>query len=126
MAHPTVFVVDTDDSVHELVASVAMSHGLASEGFSSADQFLAVHDGLQPGCLVLDMPDADGRGIPKQLTSGESRLPFIVISSAATVGMVVAAFRGGAVDFFEKPLNVRSLEKAVVEAVRLDADTADP
>ena len=52
---PVVFVVDDDERARGSVCALVRSMGLASESFSSAEEFLDQHSHDQAGCLVTDV-----------------------------------------------------------------------
>lgn len=118
----TVFVVDDDPAVRAMVAKVARSVDLETEGFGSAAEFLAAYDPDRPGCLVLDvrLPVISGLELQARLAARHAMLPIIMISAYADVGVAVQALRGGALDFMAKPLSGQALSERIQEAVAID------
>ena len=112
MAHqPTVFVVDDDSGVRRSLRALGRSHGLTVETYASAQAFLAAFDPDRPGCLLLDVRLAgrNGLDIQDELRQRGHSLPIIVLTGHGDVPTSVRAFRGGALDFLEKPVPPRAL-----------------
>lgn len=119
---PTVFVVDDDRGVRRSLTALGRAHGLAVEAYASAEAFLAVYDPARPGCLLLDVRLAAGNGLDLQdeLRRRGQALSTIVITGHADVPTSVRAFRGGAVDFLEKPVAPRTLLSRIRDALAID------
>jgi RNA polymerase sigma factor (sigma-70 family) len=123
-ATPTVFVVEDDEAVRTSLRTLLRLKGLASEGFASAEEFLA---GWQPGwagCLVVDlrMPGMSGLELLGRLRELGCDLPAIVITAHGDVANTRSSFRAGAVDFFEKPVDNEALLAAIREALERSAE----
>ena len=121
----TVFVVDDDEAICDLVRRLVESVGLPVETHATARSFLDAHDPARPGCLVTDvrLPIVSGLELQQELKAGGSPLPVIVITGHADVPMAVRAMRAGAVDLIEKPLNEQRLLESIQGALRQDAQT---
>ena len=120
---PTVFVIDDDPAARESVRALAEAHHVESEGFASAEEFLARHDASRPGCAVIDLrlPEMHGLGLQEQLASAGTSLPIIIISAFADVQSTVRAMRGGAVTLLEKPCRDSELWDNIQAALERDA-----
>ncbi|MEP7206207.1 MAG: response regulator [Casimicrobiaceae bacterium] len=118
----TVYVVDDDDAVRDSLLLLLDVKGYAAEGFASADAFLEAVAADWGGCLLLDlrMPGTSGLELQAALTERGIRLPIIVISAHGDVATARTAFKAGAVDFLEKPLDETTLIAAVVAALDRD------
>jgi FixJ family two-component response regulator len=112
---PTVFVVDDDISVRESLKLLIESAGWQTETFERGQDFLAHPPVSAPSCLLLDLalPDVNGCDLQK-VVAGRTDMPIIFISGCADVPTTVRAMKGGAVDFFSKPL----LDDALLESIR--------
>ena len=102
-----VYVIDDDEAVRDSIGMLLDSADLAHRCFASADDFLALHDGSQRGCLVLDirMPGMTGLELQQRLAEIGSTLPIIFITGHGDVPMAVEAMRQGAFDFLRKPVD---------------------
>lgn len=119
---PTVFVVDDDENIRQILTMMCKSAGLDVIAFSSALRFLVEYDRDQAGCLVLDikMSDMDGLELQKKLAIQNIPIPIIFLSGLANVSMAVQAMKEGAFDFFEKPFDNEVLLHRIHQAVSLD------
>ena len=73
-------------------------------------------------CLVLDvkMPTLNGIELQEQLARSERQIPIIFITGHADVPMTIRAMKGGAIDFFTKPLDGGAILDAVTAAIDRD------
>jgi two-component system, LuxR family, response regulator FixJ len=123
MAESTVFVVDDDKGVRRSLTALGRAHGLAVETYASGEAFLAAYDPARPGCLILDVRLAAGKNgldLQDELRRRGHDLPIIVMTGYANVSASVRSFRGGAVDFLEKPVVPRALLARIREALAVD------
>ena len=92
--------------------------------FSSGRAFLDAYRPEQPGCLVLDvrMPEMDGLKVQQALWERGFGLPIIFITAHGDVPTCARAFRRGAFDFLEKPVNDDLLLEHIHKAVARDAE----
>ncbi|AYF90701.1 response regulator [Pseudomonas sp. JS3066] len=116
---PLVYLVDDDDAVRDALALLLRSVGLRSEGFSDPQVFL---DSLAPqaiGCVVLDirMPGIGGLDVLARLAE-VSDLPVVMLTGHANVDLCRRAFKGGAMEFLQKPADDDVFLDAVQTAVR--------
>jgi two-component system response regulator FixJ len=122
-----VHVVDDDEAVRRSASMLLASCGMQAQTHASAEALLARLDGLQPGCLVIDirMPGMDGLELQAELAARGCRLPVIVVTGHADVGLAVRAMKAGAADFIEKPYSAEDLINAVTAALSRMADTRE-
>jgi FixJ family two-component response regulator len=120
---PTVFVVDDDRDALESLECLLRSVGMRVEAYSEPADFLANYDPARPGCIVLDvrMPQISGLELQQELTGRGAPPPIIVITGHADVPVCAAAFRAGAYDFIEKPVNHQLLLGRIQRAIEHDA-----
>lgn len=116
---PLIYLVDDDDAVRDALALLLKSVGLRAEGFASPQQFLAQHDRHGIGCVVLDirMPGISGLDVLDTLAAG-SDLPVIMLTGHGNVDLCRRAFKSGAVEFLQKPVDDDLFLDAVQKAVR--------
>jgi two-component system, LuxR family, response regulator FixJ len=123
MDEPTVFVVDDDKGVRRSLTALGRAHGLAVEAYASGEDFLAAYDPSRPGCLILDVRLAAGKNgldLQDELRRRGHDLPIIVMTGYGNVSASVRSFRGGAVDFLEKPVVPRVLLSRIRDALAVD------
>ncbi len=122
---PTVFVVDDDEAVRNSLRFLLKSVGLPTQTLSSATEFLAAYQPVQPGCLVLDvrMPAMSGLELQQQLNLRGATLPVIFITGHGDIPMAVEAMQHGAFDFLQKPFRDQDLIDRIQKALAKDAKT---
>ena len=120
-----VFAVDDDPIVLRAIERMLRSHGIAVEGFTSPEAFLArpPYDGV--ACLLLDlkMPRMSGLDVQTAMIAKGIMMPIIFLSAQSDVPSTVRAMRGGAVDFLEKPVDdeqlLAALDRARVQSIAM-------
>jgi FixJ family two-component response regulator len=117
-----VLVLDDDLEVGESIADLLRSADLASEVFTSPQEFLRHPRPTTPACLILDVQLAGLSGLDLQadLSKGDPPLPIIFISGHGTIPMSVHAMKRGAVEFLTKPFDAEELLAAVRQALGRD------
>jgi FixJ family two-component response regulator len=123
-AEPTVYLVEDDALVRNALARNLSAEGIRCETYSSGREFLDRYDGHRPGCLVTDlkMPGMTGIEVQQSLLERGSGLPVIIITGFGDVPKAVAAMKGGAVDFIEKPFRNEVLMEAIRKALVGEAE----
>lgn len=120
--NPTVFIVDDDADALDSLECLLKSIGLAVEPYQSPSAFLQNYDATRPGCIVLDvrMPELSGLELQQELSRRGPTPPVIVITGHGDVPVCAAAFRAGAFDFIEKPVNPQLLLGRIQRAIEQD------
>jgi two-component system response regulator DctR len=119
----TVFVVDDDAAALKSLRWLLESVDLRVEAYRSARELLAEYDPDVPGCLVLDirMPGMSGLELQAELLKRGCRHPIIFVTGHGDVPTCSTAYRRGAFDFVEKPVNDQAIVDLVNQAVSADA-----
>jgi FixJ family two-component response regulator len=122
LGDPIVLVLDDDRAVGESIADLLRSADLASEVFTSPQEFLRHPRPTAPPCLFIDVQLAGQSGLDLQadLAKGDPPLPIIFISGHGTIPMSVRAMKRGAVEFLTKPFDAEELLAAVRQALGRD------
>ena len=127
-----VHLVDDDDAVREALARLLASVGLRVQGWADAQQFLRGFDRDAIGAVVLDvrMPGMGGLALLDALRASGADQPVVLLTGHGTVEMCRRAFKSGAAEFLEKPVDDEALLEAVQTAVRThsrsrERDSAD-
>ena len=114
-------LIDDEPSVLDSTAMLLRGQALHVHTFTSAEQFLATLDrqGLVLSCIVSDvlLPGMSGLELLGEIARRGIRLPVVLITGHGDVRMAVAALKGGAKDFLEKPFVIDDLVAAVRNAV---------
>jgi len=120
---PTVYVVDDDASIRELLGWLMRSNGFPVEVFPDARAFLARCSPDTSGCLIVDlhMPGMSGLDLQREMKERAITMPLLFLSAGADVPKAVQAVREGAVDFIEKPFDYRRVVAVVRDCLARDA-----
>jgi FixJ family two-component response regulator len=126
-AEPTVYVIDDDESIRELLVWLMRRNRIRAEAFSNARSFLKAYRPEAPGCLILDlyMPGMSGLELQEYLKESGIEMPVIFLSGRADVPKAVHAVKSGAIDFIEKPFDYRRIVELVGECLRRDVAARD-
>lgn len=125
-----IYLVDDDTGVREALAWLLRTRRLISDGFDSAEDFLAGAAIARqapdvPCCVLLDvrMPGMSGLALFEKLRllPWQAAMPIIFLSGHADVATAVAAVKRGAFDFCEKPFSDNALVDRVEQALRQSA-----
>ena len=119
---PTVYVVDDDASIRELLSWLMTSNGIAVATFANAQHFLKSYHADSPGCLIVDlyMPGMSGLELQHYLTEHDLLIPVIFLSARADIAKAVAAVKHGAIDFIEKPFDYKKMVALVQDCLFRD------
>lgn len=125
-----IYIVDDDEAMRVSLDQLLHLRGdTVTRSFASGEEFLAAHETLEPGCLLLDlnMPGVSGMGVLEVLAPLASRFATIMLTAQGDIGSAVAAMKAGAVDFLEKPFHHSALLQAIDTAharlLRVSAET---
>lgn len=119
---PTVWVVDDDPSIRELIEWLMKRDGIRVQTFSSARAFLKAYTPEAPGCVVLDLylPGMGGLDLQQYLIEHGIEMPIVFLSGRADVPQAVKAVKGGAIDFIEKPFDYKRMVALVRDCLERD------
>jgi len=117
-----VYIVDDEFAVRDSLMLLIQSTGRVAKSFASAEEFLNAYCPDYPSCLILDvrMPGMSGLDLQQEMTKRHIFLPIIFISGHAEIPDSAKAFRAGAVDFLEKPVDYNVLMDRIEEAIARD------
>ena len=119
---PTVYVVDDDASIRELLSWLMKNSGISVATFANAQHFLKAYRVDSPGCLIVDlyMPGMSGLELQHYLIEHDILMPVIFLSARADVAKAVAAVKQGAIDFIEKPFDYKKIVALAQDALSRD------
>ena len=117
---PLVHLIDDDAAVREALALLIGTVGLRVDSWADPLDFLARFDRQAIGAIVLDvrMPGIGGLALLQQLVAQGVDQPVIMLTGHGTVEMCRRAFKAGAAEFLEKPVDDELLLEALQNAVR--------
>ncbi len=119
---PIVYIVDDDEQVRKALVALVQAMGVASEAYSSAEEFLQMFSGRRPACLVTDvrMLGMSGLELQERLLQLGVSMSVIVLTAFATTPTTVRAMRNGALTLMEKPSNDEELWNAIRGGLAID------
>lgn len=126
---PLIHLVDDDQAVRDSLALLISTVGLRVQSWADPLVFAAQFDRQSIGAIVLDvrMPGVSGLALLGQLMEQGVDQPILMLTGHGTVDMCRRAFKGGAAEFLEKPVDdevlLEALQTAVRQHVRLRAQT---
>jgi len=119
----TILVADDESEVRSYLGAALGSKGylveFADNGDDVLQRFISDPDGVPIDLVLLDllMPFKDGLQTLEELRKVRPGLPVIVLSGASSPVNVVAAMKGGAIDFLAKPVSHQDLSQAIQRAL---------
>ena len=111
MNHPTVYLVDDDDSLRFSVRQCLECLDFVVRDFERAQAALEHTTARFEGVILSDvrMPGMDGLALLKHVREIDKDLPVILITAHGDVATAVEAMQEGAYDFIEKPFDETTL-----------------
>ena len=106
----SVFVVDDEPDICELVCLHLQKHGFKTKYFLTADNFLIELDRFLPDLVILDLmlPDMDGLEVCRYLKQTEhtAHLPIIMLTAKGEETDKIIGLELGADDYITKPFDI--------------------
>jgi FixJ family two-component response regulator len=118
---PLIHLIDDDAAVRDSLALLIGTVGLRVQAWPDPQAFIERFDRQGIGAIVLDvrMPGISGLTVLETLVAQGVDQPVIMLTGHGTVEMCRRAFKAGAAEFLEKPVNDEQLLEALQNAVRL-------
>lgn len=117
---PLIHLVDDDEAVRQALALLIGTVGLRVQTWAHPQAFLDAFDRQAVGAVVLDvrMPGLSGLTVLDLMRQQGVDQPVVMLTGHGTVEMCRRAFKAGAAEFLEKPVDDEMLLEAVHSAVR--------
>ena len=114
-ATSTILVIDDDADLRNSLGRLLRSVGLNARLFASVSDFLNSEPSDGPSCLVLDvrLPGQSGLEFQRELVAAGRELPIVFITGHGDIPMSVQAMKGGAIEFFTKPIRDQEFLDAI-------------
>ena len=108
-------VIEDDHSMQTSVVRLLQAHGINSEVYDSAEDFL---DGLaasRANCLLIDvhLGSVSGLDLQRRLTVSGSHIPVIFMTAVNDDSIKKAAIEAGCIAYLHKPFAARLLVEAI-------------
>src|SRR3954471_24546089 len=112
---PSVYVVDDDAHILKAFRRLLEIEGYNVVTFHSPRDFLASHDPMLTGCVILDvgMAELSGLEAQKRLLALSASRPVIFVTGRDDIDTGITAMKGGARDYLLKPVPEQVLLDAV-------------
>lgn len=117
---PLIHLLDDDAAVRDSLALLLSTVGLRVQTWADPQTFLDSFARDSIGAIVLDvrMPGISGLTVLDTLVAQGVDQPVILLTGHGTVDMCRRAFKAGAAEFLEKPVNDEALIEALQQAIR--------
>jgi len=117
---PLIHLIDDDEGVRNALALLIGTVGLRVHTWPNAQMFMDEFDRQSVGAIVMDirMPGLSGLAALEVLVAQGVDQPVIVLTGHGTVELCRRAFKSGATEFLEKPVDDDQLIDALQAAVR--------
>ena len=107
----TIYFVEDDENVNQLIEATLISGGFKALGFLDPELFLEVMKDSRPDLIVLDLmlPKISGFDVLKALkeTPAYADIPVIILSALSSEREIVKGLDMGANDYITKPFGLR-------------------
>ena len=117
---PLIHLVDDDAAVRDSLSLLISTVGLRVQAWADPLAFASGFDRASIGAIVLDvrMPGTSGLALLEQLLAQGVDQPVVMLTGHGTVDMCRRAFKAGAAEFLEKPVDDEVLLETLQNAVR--------
>jgi two-component system response regulator FixJ len=117
---PLIHLIDDDDAVRSSLSLLISTVGLRVQEWADPHAFVRGFDRDGIGVIVLDvrMPGISGLTVLADLVAQGVDQPVVMLTGHGTVDMCRRAFKAGAAEFLEKPVDDELLLEALQNGVR--------
>lgn len=117
---PLIHLIDDDEAVRSSLALLIGTVGLRVQAWADPLHFVDQFDRQGIGAIVLDvrLPGISGLSVLDTLRAQGVDQPIVMLTGHGTVDMCRRAFKAGAAEFLEKPVNDELLIETLQNAVR--------
>ena len=114
-----IFIIDDDERVRQSLSLLMVSAGYEVYAYSAPEEFISSGESNVTGCILLDifLDGASGLDMQEEISKKFFCLPIIYITGQGDIPMSVQAFKKGAINFLQKPVDDQLLLVAVEEAL---------
>lgn len=120
----TIYVIDDDQDVQDLLEGFFRPRGIQHRQFLDAESALKAFEEDPTACdlVLVDfvLPQMSGLEFTKELKSRGVKAPIILMTAHSTSELAIDAVRAGAYDFVIKPLHLPQLQVSMERALYLN------
>jgi FixJ family two-component response regulator len=111
-------IVEDDESLRCALVGLFRSMGHKARGFASAEEFLAIRDGLC-ACVISDiqLPGLNGFEMARRMRELGYGAPIIMMTARTDEGLAAQAETSGAFCLLQKPFDTSELVDCVERAI---------
>lgn len=115
----SIYIVDDDEAIRRSLVMLLHPLGFPMQTFESGENFLAVADALEAGCVVLDlrMRVTTGVQVFDALIRRRSGLTVVFLSGHGDIQTAISQVKRGAISWIEKPIFGEALQEAIREGL---------
>ncbi len=112
-----IYLIDDDPGVRDGLTALLEAFGYPVVAYSDPEAFLAEHQSLPAGCLLLDlqMPQMSGATLLERLAAQGWHSPSIVLSAYPETPLAAQARVAGAQAVLAKPLDGATLQQCLAQ-----------
>ena len=116
----TIFVVEDDESIRELILYALVSGGYEAEGFEKGAPFFEALLHRRPNLVLLDimLPDGSGLDLLDRFKALRKQGNVIIISARDSIEDKVSGLDLGADDYLAKPFHLAELSARIKSVMR--------
>jgi two-component system response regulator MprA len=124
MRSATVFIVEDDLPLNDVLVRGLRTEGFRAHGFFTAHQLLERLPEKPPDAFVIDigLPDADGRDVCQALRARGVRTPVLFLTARDALSDRLSGFSAGADDYVTKPFDLEEVIARLHALVRRSGD----
>ena len=113
-----ILIVDDETDFLEVMRERLATRGIDADTSESADEALEKIESENYDAVILDlkMPGIDGIEALKAIRERRPELQVILLTGHATIEKCTEALKSGAMDFVEKPADLETLRKKIMDA----------
>lgn len=115
----TVWVVDDDDAVRDVLGNMLEDLGYGVQLFASAQDALDAHKSGQVDAIITDvrMPDMDGLTFTREVRKRDPGAVILILTGYPSIPDAVESIRSGAADYLSKPIRMEEIRVRVARAL---------
>lgn len=115
----TVWVVDDDESVLEVLGGMIQELGYKSRLFTQGRQALDAYQRGKADILIVDvrMPDMSGLDLTRALLKKDPYAVVVILTGFPSISDAVEAIRTGAMDYLTKPFRMEEIRVRIERAL---------
>ncbi len=118
----TIYCVEDDENIRDLITYTLQSSGFAAQGFTCASELMNALRSKKPDLLLLDimLPGVDGLSILKDIRENDAlkNMPVILLTAKTSEYDKIVGLDSGADDYVAKPFSVMELLSRIKALLR--------